>query len=105
MKQIYITDATGKELPLTDERDPRAAFHFTRVGTITHGTVWRCDEIFGRHLRHRLTFSSYYADSSTSSSRTMGFLLYDQMLRHEGVAAWEASLRGEEEAAAQQAAA
>jgi len=105
MKQTYITDALGTELPLTEERDTRAVFHFTRVGTITHGTVWRCDEIHGRHMRHRLTFSSYYADSSVSSTRTMGFLLYDQMLRHEGVAEWEASLRAAELAEADQVAA
>lgn len=91
IRKVYVTDAQGEELPLSDVRDPRAAFHFMQVGTIRDGTVWRCDTISARSMCHRLTFSSYYAHASRTG-HSMGFLLWRQMLAHEATARWERQL-------------
>lgn len=99
LRTTYVTDAEGNELPITETQDPRAAFHFTQVGRITHGTVWRCDRITGRALVHRLTFSSYYAQAS-STGHPMGWLLFRQMLAHEATAKWERELEAQHALAA-----
>jgi hypothetical protein len=91
LSKTYVTDAHGEELPITEIRDPRAAFHFTQIGTIKDGTVWRCDSISGRSMVHRLTFSSYYAHPSRTG-HPMGWLLHRQMLAHEATARWERQL-------------
>lgn len=98
MEHSYITDVNGIALPLSSERDPRAAFHFVQVGHVQNGTVWRASEIKGRGMRHRLTFTSYYDDSS---ARTwgMGRLLHEEMLNLEATARWEAKLAAEQQLA------
>jgi len=72
LQTTYVTDADGNELPITTERNPNAAFHFTQVGVIPDGTVWRCDVIHGRAMSHRLTFSSYYAHASPVEQERFG---------------------------------
>jgi len=99
MKSTYVTDEAGNELPITEQRDPAAAFHFTQVGVISDGTVWRCDAIHGRALSHRLTFSSYYAHESRTG-HTMGWLLFRQMLAHEATSAWLRDLEAQHALAA-----
>lgn len=94
--QTFITDAKGNELQMGD---PAAAIHFTLVGHIQDGQVWRADEIKGRGLRHRLTFSSYYRRAS-GTGHTLGFLLWHQMHAHEATAAWELKLAAEFQLAA-----
>lgn len=91
MDITYITDSNGHDLPLTPERDFRAAFHFTQVGHVQNGIVWRCSEITGRVMRHRLTFTSYYNDQA-ARAWGMGKLLHHEMLAMEATARWEAEL-------------
>lgn len=97
--QSCITDATGQEIPLSAERDPRAAFHFAQVGRVQDGVVWRCSAIHGQHLEHRLTFTSYYSESA---ERTWGLgrLLFHEMCTLEATARWEAELATQQLAAA-----
>ena len=95
MERTYITTADGTELPMPagTERDPNAKFHFAHQGTNSAGAqVWRCSEIQGRHLTHRLTFTAYVTDSSVRTYRTMGQMLFKQMLNHEAVAHWESNI-------------
>ncbi|BFI94958.1 MAG: hypothetical protein RSP_04680 [Rhodanobacter sp.] len=101
MNHTYVTDKEGNELSTTD-RDPRAAFHFIQVGLAQDGIVWRASEISGRSMRHRLTFTSYYTESS-AKTWSMGRLLFHEMNQQEQVARWEAGLiaRWEANAAAQ----
>jgi len=97
MERTYITDAKGNELalPLADERNPHAAFHFAQTGFVQDGIVWRCSEIHGRHLRHRLTFTSYYNDRA-AKFWSMGRLLHNEMNQQEKVARWEAELAAQQ---------
>lgn len=91
METTYLTDASGNDLPLSSERDVRAAFHFTQVGHAQNGIVWRASEISGRGMRHRLTFTSYYNDTA-ARAWGMGHLLHHEMLQLEATARWEADL-------------
>jgi len=92
----HITDANGTELDLGH---PDAAFHFVQVGHIQNGVVILASEIQGRHLSHRLTFSSFYLDAA-STGRTMGFLLHHEMLAMEATMRWEQQLAHDQHLAA-----
>lgn len=91
MERSYITDNCGNDLPITHGTNASAAFHFAQVGHAQDGIVWRCSEIHGRHLSHRLTFTSYY-DDRAAKTWGMGRLLHHEMLQQERVARWEAEL-------------
>jgi hypothetical protein len=95
METTYITTSDGHELQLTSERNPSAVFHFTQVGHVQDGIVWRCSEILGRHLRHRLTFTSYYNDKA-ARAWSMGRLLHHEMMQQEECAKWEARLAAQQ---------
>lgn len=84
----FVTDATGHEVHMGHSN---AAFHFARTGHVQDGTVWRASEIRGRHLSHRLTFTSYYLDAR-GTGHTMAFLLHHEMLALEATARWEEQL-------------
>lgn len=94
MQHSYITTANGTELTMGSGRHPNARLHFNLVNHTASGAqVWECREIQGTHLALRLTFTSRFTDLSVhASGRTMGALLFSEMVHQEKVSRWEANI-------------